>query len=481
MKSSWTLGLVVFVASAAVLVLEIVAGRILAPYVGVSLQTFTGIIGTILAAIAVGAWTGGRLADRLDPVRLLGPVLLAGAVTAVLSPALVYVVGPSAGGESPASIVLLAAIGFFLPAAVLSTVTPIAAKASLRTLDATGEVVGRLSAIGTAGALFGTFVTGFVLVAAIPSRPITWVVGFVLLVLGVVLSIPLGRWVLLGALALFAVCAFGSSAIAAPCDHETAYSCAVIRSYEDRPTTRALVLDTFVNSVVDVADPTFLSSRYAGVIDAVVGVVAPPGSLDIVYIGGGGYTLPRFYEATRGATATVLELDAELPGIAERELGLVAGPWLTTDVGDARLGIRHYAGASFDLAIGDAFSGRSVPWHLTTVEFIDDVESTLGDGGAYVMNVIDHPPLRFVRAALATIADEFAHVAVVAPRSYLEGERGGNFVLVGSDVAIDGGAIAAVVPTDEVVLVDAEARAWTGDARILTDDFAPADQLLSRP
>jgi predicted membrane-bound spermidine synthase len=108
----------VFVASAAILVLEIVAGRILAPYVGVSLQTFTGIIGTILAALAVGAWAGGRLADQRDPVGLLGPTLVLGGVLAVASPALVYVLGPSAGGESPAAIVLLAAVGFFLPAAV---------------------------------------------------------------------------------------------------------------------------------------------------------------------------------------------------------------------------------------------------------------------------------------------------------------------------------------------------------------------------
>ena len=77
---------------------------------------------------------------------------------------------------------LLAAIGFFLPAAVLSAVTPVAAKALLASVEETGTVVGSLSAIGTSGALFGTFVTGFVLVAAMPSQPITWIVGLVLVV-----------------------------------------------------------------------------------------------------------------------------------------------------------------------------------------------------------------------------------------------------------------------------------------------------------
>ena len=478
----WLIAVVVFVASASVLVLEIVAGRILAPYVGVSLQTFTGIIGTILAAIALGAWLGGRVADRRDPSRLLGPVLLAGAVLAVLSPALVYVVGPSAGGESAVAIITLAAVGFFLPAAVLSTVTPIAAKLLLTTLDATGEVVGRLSAIGTAGALFGTFITGFFLVAAIPSQPITWAVGLVLLAFGIVLSVPLGRAPLVGAVVVFAVSAIGSAALAAPCDHETAYSCAIVTGRDgEGPNVRALILDTFVNSVVDTEDPTYLSSRYTNVIESVVQVQAPPGPLDIVYIGGGGYTLPRYYEATRGASATVLELDGELPGIAETELGLERGPWLTTDVGDARLGIRHYPNESFDLAIADAFSGRSVPWHLTTVEFIEDVRDRLRQGGAYVMNVIDHPPLRFVRAEVASVAEVFEHVAVIAPPEYLDAVRGGNFVVVGSSVPIDGPAIEALVPRGEIVLVDESARTWFAGAMVLTDEFAPADQLLSRP
>ena len=63
----------VFFTSAAVLVIEILAARLLAPYLGVSLQVFTGIIGVVLAGISIGAWLGGRAADRGDPRRLPGP------------------------------------------------------------------------------------------------------------------------------------------------------------------------------------------------------------------------------------------------------------------------------------------------------------------------------------------------------------------------------------------------------------------------
>jgi len=477
----WILIGAVFIASASVLVLEIVAGRILAPYVGVSLQTFTGIIGTVLAAIAAGAWVGGRLADTTDPSRLLGPALLIGGILSVVSPALVYVIGPSVSGEAPATIVTLAAVGFFLPAAVLSTITPIAAKLSLRTLDRTGSVVGQLSAVGTAGALFGTFVTGFVLIAAIPSQPITWVVGTVLVAFGTVTSLPWGRATLIGALAAFALAIMGSSAIAAPCDHETAYSCAVVVDGPEGSTVRALILDTFVNSVVDTTDPAYLGSRYARALDAVVGSRLPSGPNDVAFVGGGGFTLPRHYQATSGASAVVLEIDGALHDIAVNELGLADGAWLDVIVGDARVSLRSLPIGAFDVIVGDAFSGRSVPWHLTTREFVTEIRDRLVPGGVYAINVIDHPPTRFAMAEAATIADVFTHVAVVAPADYFDGARGGNFVIAGSDRPFDEGAIGRRLTDGESVILDDDAIAWFMGARVLVDEFAPTDQLLSRP
>ena len=151
---------------------EIMAGRLLAPYVGVTLETFTGIIGTVLAGISLGAWVGGRAADRHDPQRLLGPVLATGGVLALLSPPLVDLVGPAARAAGPIEIVMLTAVAFFPPALVLSMVPPMVVKIRLRDLAETGAVVGRYSAVGTAGAIFGTFTTGFLLIATLPSRQI---------------------------------------------------------------------------------------------------------------------------------------------------------------------------------------------------------------------------------------------------------------------------------------------------------------------
>src|SRR5918992_510350 len=109
---TWLAGAVVFFTSGSVLVLEILAGRLMAPYVGVRLETYTAVIGTILAGIAVGTWLGGRLADRINPRLTLGPLMVAGGALSMLSVPLIH----GAGSNRPAdegAIVSLAFIGFF--------------------------------------------------------------------------------------------------------------------------------------------------------------------------------------------------------------------------------------------------------------------------------------------------------------------------------------------------------------------------------
>src|SRR5688572_8781743 len=93
-RLSWALASsLTFIAAGSVLVLEIAAGRLLAPYVGVSLTTYTGIIGAILAGIALGAWLGGRAADALGAERLIGPTVASGGLAAIAAVPIVALVG----------------------------------------------------------------------------------------------------------------------------------------------------------------------------------------------------------------------------------------------------------------------------------------------------------------------------------------------------------------------------------------------------
>ena len=478
-------GCLVFVCSAAVLVLEILAGRLLAPYVGVSLETYTAVIGTMLAGIAVGALFGGLAADAVDPRRLLGPLVVAGGAFAVVTVPIVRGLGDASGQGGAGPTMLLAVAGFFLPAAALSAVTPTVVKLQLRDLDSTGSVVGQMSGVGTLGALVGTFVTGFVLVANVPTRAVIYGVGAALLVIGVALWLRLSRRdpVVLGTLVAFAL---GGVVLAAvvhePCQVESAYFCMRVERDPVHASGRILWLDDLRHSYVDLHDPAYLDFDYTkSVTDAVA--ATQPGSTPIhgLYVGGGGFTLPRYFAATRpGSRATVLELDPAVPTIARERLGLRTSPALRVDVGDARTGIRARRDASADLVVGDAFGGLSVPWHLTTREFVADVRRVLRPEGVYVVNVIDYPPFRFARAELATLREQFPWVAAIASSAKLAGQDGGNVVLVAADRAPDATTLErAVAGHGDTLATGPQLDAFIGGAPVLTDDYAPVDQWLA--
>ncbi len=467
----------VFVSSAAVLVLEILAGRLLAPYVGVSLETFTGIIGTILAGIAVGAALGGYLADRHEPNSLIGPALVVGGVLAWSSIPLVSLLGPGVGTSVPA-IVLLSFFGFFPSAMVLSAISPMVAKLRLQSLSETGEVVGGLSAAGTFGALFGTFFTGFVLVSAAPTRPIVLAVGLALVAWGVVFTLRRGGVRRLSSGVAGAAAAglvvFGIAALTTgPCEFESAYACGRVEADPDGASVRFLHLDTLRHGAVDLDDPTHLEFRYTNIIGDVIDAL-PDGTIDAFHLGGGAFSVPAYVNATRpGSTNLVSEIDPLLVEIGRDELGLETGSDLGVISGDARLTVADLPTDAYDLIVGDVFSGLAVPWHLTTTEFVAELDRVLRPGGIYVMNVIDGDDNRFVEAELATLAQHFEHRAVVVPPDW-PSARPVNQILVGSDRPLPAFEID---PEDGELVEDVDA--FTGDAPVLRDDFAPVEQLAA--
>jgi MFS family permease len=486
-------GLLVFAASASVLVLEILAVRLLAPYVGATLETYTAIIGVVLAGIAAGSWAGGRIADRLPPRRVLGPTLLLGGVLTLCVTPAVRLLGVVAHGGHPAAVVALAAAGFFAPAAVLSAVTPTVVKLQLADLARTGTVVGRLSAIGTAGAIVGTFVTGFLLVAALPTTRILLGLGAGLAGAGLALTLrppgavhgdqqarlPVG----------LIVAALGAGALGLllgdPCQVQTPYFCARVQPDPARPGGRLLLLDDLLHSHVDLDDPARLELGYTRTIAGVLDTAGEQAAgLDALHIGGGGFTLPRWLAATRaGARSLVLELDPAVVRLARDRLGLITGPDLRVRTGDARLTLAEQPDRAFDAVVGDAFGGRAVPWHLTTREFATQVRRVLRPGGVYAVNVIDVPPLGFARAEAATLRAVFGHVAVLAPPERLTGREGGNFVLVASEAPLRLDAIvtrAGARGGYAAAAAGAELDRFVGSARVLTDDHAPVDQLQRR-
>ena len=478
-----------WLAAACILVLEIAAGRLLAPYVGVSLTTYTGIIGVVLGGIALGAWAGGRLADRGQPERLIGPTFALGGLAAMAAVPIVGLVGDLGLGTDPVAIVILAMAGFVAPAAILAAVGPMIVRASLVDVASSGTLVGRLSAIGTVGAIAGTFLTGFVLLGAVPTRLLIAGTGGLLVLVGIARLLARPGGGLGTALGMAGVLALGglTATTAEPCERESAYFCMAVVADRGNTDGRTLVLDRLRHAYIDLADPTHLEFRYVRwFADASAEAVAGPGSPDVLHIGGGGFTFPRYLLATApGSRHTVLELDPEVLDVARTQLGLDPDT-LDIRLGDARTGIATLPGAGFDLVVGDAFAGLSVPWHLTTTEMLAEIERVLRPGGRYVMNLIDGPGLRFARAETATLRTIWDHVAVIATASTLgSGGGAGNIVLLASDRPIDAAGLRLRIAAEgdvaaEVLAADGDLDAFTAGAPVLTDDFAPVDQLLVR-
>jgi Spermine/spermidine synthase domain len=469
-----------FGSAAAVMVLELVSLRLVAPYIGLTLETNTAVIGVALAAIATGAALGGRFADMVPPSKTLGPLILfAGALVMLILPVVRWT-GEALRGEDSNFVFLVLAVTLFAPAALLSAVTPMVTKLRLENLAETGTVVGRLSAYATVGGIVGTVLTGFVFVAKTPISTIVLSLGGLLVVAGAVLTVVLrGARAAVKPVALALVGATLTVVAPRPCEVETAYHCARVVADPGREGGRTLYLDQLRHSYVDLDDPTYLEFDYIkNFAGAINGSWPDKQPLDALHVGGGGLTMPRYLTATRpGSKNQVYEIDGAVVELDKKELGVRTGPDLGVTVRDGRLGVRDEATDSKDLVIMDAFSGLSVPWHLTTRELVADVKRVMRPDGVYLVNVIDHGKALFAKAEIKTLQAEFAHVAVIATKDEFAGRTGGNFVLVGSDRPIDLGAIeAGLGPAMEVrdQLTD-----FVGEAPVLTDDYAPVDQLLT--
>lgn len=279
-----------------------------------------------------------------------------------------------------------------------------------------------------------------------------------------------------------AAVAFGalSATSASPCDRETHYHCVTVEAEPLLPGKDFhLLLDGDYNSYVNLRYPILLAYRYTRWIAAAIDAKDPGRDpLDVVFVGGGGLTLPRWLEETRpGSHSTVLEVDGEMVDFVEERTGMRSSPRFQVDVGDARVRMLDQESDSADVVVGDAFSGLTVPWHLTTAEWIDEVQRVLRPGGLYALNIIDYSPFDFLQAESATLLQAFADVRMVTFANRNGKPAGNNAVLLASDRPLpasvrsrERGALNFLRPALE---------SFAAGAEPLRDDYAPVDQLLT--
>ena len=176
------LKLIVFVCGAALMALELVAARVLAPVLGNSIFVWGAVISIVMIALSLGYWAGGQLADKRDAARVLSPIIAAAGVFTVLAPLIAQVVLPRVAPLDPRLGSLVAsALIFFVPALLLATVSPLSVRlAASSGLERIGRSAGGLYAISTAGSVAGTLATAFWLIPVLSLEPLVVMTGFVL-------------------------------------------------------------------------------------------------------------------------------------------------------------------------------------------------------------------------------------------------------------------------------------------------------------
>ena len=484
----WMLVALQATVSAASLVVEIVAGRMLAPYVGMSLYTWTSVIAVVLAGFSLGHWWGGRLAERPPEaaLRATGWALLAAAATTALAGAALRL---SAGPvleiftHPVTGITGLTLAAFFLPSLFAGIPAPVLTQVALAGPSRQGHALGAMFAAGAVGAIFGTLLAGFVFISWLGS---TWTLA---IVTGVyLLGAGLCFWLASGVdrmaqAALGAIALLGLAATTAPgiCTVESRHFClrTVDLSADETRVTRAMVIDHMVHGISAESAPEVMFTDHAAMLDALARIRAPVPDFDSFMIGGGNYALPRAF-AERGITGvTVAEIDPAVTALAETDFWFTPGATRILHM-DARAALRRDP-ARYDIIIGDAFTDTAVPQHLVTREFFELVDARLTPEGSYLMNVIDYADRMQVAGSLVrTLRAVFPSVEIWTEARMPEaGER---IVMVIAAGAAPTQANSFVTPAPQRTRFAALDPGFVDQLAAkgleLTDDFAPIDRLV---
>lgn len=486
----FVLEITVFVCGALVMIYEIIGSRIVSPFIGTSTYVWTSLIGIILAALSLGYWLGGRIADKRPDVKILAfAIFLAGgsvSLTILFKDIILPIIASATVGLQIKSVA--ASLLLFAPASVLlGFVTPFAVKLKMSSLEDSGKTVGRLYALSTIGSIVGTFTAGFYLIPFVGSVRTLYLIAGMLFVVSILLApFAFTRFSFM-VLTLFAFAVAGSEfsihymhRAHALYDIDTEYSrVQVFQTIEPKSGRKFQAMATdpyFVQSAMflDGDDPVFEYSPYYHLVRHF-----KPDHKQTLMIGGAGYTFPKEYLRTYPNTRIdVVEIDPKMTEIARRFFRLEDDPRLKISHEDGRTYLNRAEAGSYDAVLMDAFGSLfSVPYQLATLEAVRQIHRVLKDDGIVIFNLgsaIRGPGSRFLQAELATYRQVFPHVYLFKVNAGYTDEQLQNLIIVANK-----SATAPSLQTSDQEIAQLLTNIYTKDLPlnldILTDDLAPVE------
>jgi spermidine synthase len=417
-RSQAALAALVFGAGTGSLATEIAASRMLAPYFGSSTIVWANLIGIVLAALALGYWLGGRLADWRPERLLLGLIVLAAALWVAMTPFLARPFLDAAVGnldDASAGAVIgsfFAVLLLFAPAVVLlGMVAPFAIRLAITDVESAGAVAGRFYALSTFGSLLGTFVPALIAIPLVGTQRTLLATAALLAVSA---SFLLGRKFVVLAAAIAALGALPPGAVKSEAGllHEEDSLYQFIQVVERDDGRRLLRLNEGVAVHSVWRRDTVLTG---GVWDA---FLALPPLLDrplrsVAILGNAAGTTARalgvFYPDAR---VDGVELDPAVSRVGREYFGMGDNPRLTVYDADARPFLRR-TDERYDLIIVDAYHQPYVPFYLATREFFRLARERLAPGGILALNVASVPGDDSLLDGISgTLTHEFESVAV---------------------------------------------------------------------
>lgn len=474
----------VFICGALGMILELIAARVLSPYIGSSNLIWTTIIGIMLTSMSIGYLVGGKLADKNPNMNILSILILIGSFFVSLIPIfetiLVKVLAQELNNLVLTAIITSISV-FGIPSFILATISPFAVKIKDKEHENIGKTSGKISSLSTIGSILGTFLAGFVLIPNLGVRTIILISAIVLFILSIVIysnkNIKYFVGMGIALIALIGMNFYGKLLFEKYNpeiikDIDSQYSRIWIKEVKkDQISYKTMQVDTGLESYIN-QNTNQMGSKYLYYYNLFD--YYNKDAKSALIIGGAAYTYPTYYLNTyENNTIDVSEIDEKMTQLAIEQFGL--------DINNQRLKIYHQDGRSFlnytknkyDTILIDAFKGVNAPFELTTYEALTNAKERLNDNGMVITNVISSlngEKSNFIKYEYATYKKVFKDVKVFRVSDSIDEQQNQNLILIGFKGNTN-------INSDKYEvykqLLDSEIIDFKSDKDIVTDDYAP--------